>query len=83
MTTMPVLADLNLAWTWPVVGLALGATLLLVADLFVPRERKQLTAWLALAILVVAFLLNLASFTITDSAFFGMFVVDPSAPSST
>ncbi len=77
MTTMPVLADLNLAWTWPVVGLALGATLLLVADLFVPRERKQLTAWLALAILVVAFLLNLASFTVTDSAFFGMFVIDP------
>ena len=77
MTSMPVLADLNLAWTWPVVGLALGATLLLAADLFVPRERKQLTAWLALAILVVAFLLNLASFTVTDSAFFGLFVVDP------
>ena len=77
MTAMPVLADLNLAWTWPALSLGLGATLLLVADLFVPRERKALTAWLALAILAVAFLLNLASFTVTDSAFFGMFVVDP------
>ncbi len=77
MTDIPVLADLNLAWTWPVVGLGLGATLLLVADLFIPKERKQQTAWLALAILLVSFLLNLAAFTETDSAFFGMFVVDP------
>lgn len=77
MTTMPVLADLNLAWTWPVVGLALGATLLLVVDLFVPREQKQRTAWLALAILAAVFILNLAAFQVVDSAFFGMFVVDP------
>lgn len=77
MTTMPVLADLNLPWTWPVVGLGLGATLLLVADLFIPRERKQQTAWLALAILVAAFVLNLAAFPVVESAFFGMFVVDP------
>lgn len=77
MTTMPVLADLNLPWTWPVVGLGLGATLLLVADLFIPRERKQGTAWLALAILVAAFVLNLAAFPVVESAFFGMFVVDP------
>ena len=77
MPTMPVLADLNLPWTWPVVGLGLGATLLLVADLFIPRERKQQTAWLALAILVAAFVLNLAAFPMVESAFFGMFVVDP------
>lgn len=77
MTTIPVLADLNLPWTWPVVGLGLGATLLLVADLFIPRERKQQTAWLALAILVAAFVLNLAAFPVVESAFFGMFVVDP------
>ncbi len=77
MTTMPVLADLNLAWTWPVVGLALGATLLLVVDLFVPRAQKQRSAWLALAILAAVFILNLAAFQVVDSAFFGMFVVDP------
>ncbi|MBZ0304214.1 MAG: NADH-quinone oxidoreductase subunit N [Anaerolineae bacterium] len=72
----PTLADLNLAYTWPVVSLALGATLLLLADLFVPKDRKEITAWLAIAGLVVSFVLNLGVYSVTDVAFFGMFRAD-------
>lgn len=73
----PTLADLNLAYTWPVLSLALGATLLLIADLFVPKDRKEITGWLAIAGLVVSFILNLGAYNVTDDAFFGMFRVDP------
>ncbi len=72
----PTLADLNLAYTWPVASLALGATLLLVADLFVPKDRKVITAWLAIAGIAVSFILNLGAFNVTDEAFFGMFKID-------
>jgi NADH-quinone oxidoreductase subunit N len=72
----PTLADLNLAYTWPVLSLALGASLLLIADLFVPKDRKIITAWLAIAGIAVSFLLNLGAFTVVDTAFFGLFKVD-------
>ena len=72
----PTLADLNLAYTWPIASLALGATILLIADLFVPKGRKEITAWLAMAGIAVSFLLNLGAFNINDVAFFGMFRVD-------
>ncbi len=73
----PTLADLNLAYTWPVASLALGATILLLADLFVPKDRKEITAWLAIAGVVVSFVLNLGAYNVVDDAFFGMFRVDP------
>jgi NADH-quinone oxidoreductase subunit N len=73
----PTLADLNLAYTWPVLSLALGATFLLIADLFVPKDRKEITGWLAIAGLVVSFILNLGAYNMTEDAFFGMFRVDP------
>jgi NADH-quinone oxidoreductase subunit N len=73
----PTLADLNLAYTWPVISLALGATILLIIDLFVPKDRKNLTAWLAIAGLVVSFVLNLGAYNVVDDAFMGMFRVDP------
>ncbi len=72
----PTLADLNLAYTWPVASLALGASLLLVIDLFIPKDRKTLTAWLAIAGIIVSFVLNLGAYNVTDTAFFGMFRVD-------
>ena len=72
----PTLADLNLAYTWPVISLALGATLLLVIDVFIPKERKVWTAWLAIAGIVVSFILNLGAYMVNDEAFMGMFVVD-------
>ncbi len=73
----PTLADLNLAYTWPVMSLALGATILLIADLFVPKDRKEITGWLAIAGVIVSFILNLGAYNVTDNAFFGMFRVDP------
>jgi NADH-quinone oxidoreductase subunit N len=73
----PTLADLNLAYTWPVMSLALGATILLIADLFVPKDRKEITGWLAIAGIIVSFILNLGAYNVTDDAFFGMFRVDP------
>lgn len=73
----PNLADLNLAYTWPVLSLALGASLLLVIDLFVPKDRKNITAALAIVGLAVSFVLNLGAYNVVDVAFMGMFVIDP------
>ncbi len=76
MFEVPALADLNIGVALPVISLALGATILLVIDLFIPKDRKALTAWLALAGLTVSFVLNLALFNTSDTAFFGMFRAD-------
>jgi NADH-quinone oxidoreductase subunit N len=72
----PTLADLNLAYTWPVVSLAFWASGLLLVDLFIPKDRKNTTAWLAIAGLVVSFVLNLGAYNVVDEAFFGMFRID-------
>lgn len=76
MFEAPTLADLNLGVALPSISLALGATILLLLDLFIPKDRKTVTAWLAVAGLAVSFLLNLAVYNTQDSAFFGMFVND-------
>ena len=72
----PNLADLNLAYTWPVISLALGASILLLIDLFVPKDRKIVTAWLAIAGIAVSFVLNLGAYSANGQAFMGMFIVD-------
>ncbi len=77
MFEVPVLADLNLGVTLPSVFLALYATVLLAVDIFIPSEHKIRTAWLALAGIVVSFVLNLMTYNTVDSAFFGMFTADP------
>ncbi|MCB9450717.1 MAG: NADH-quinone oxidoreductase subunit N [Anaerolineaceae bacterium] len=76
MFQVPTIADLNLGLALPAISLALGACLLLLLDLFVPKERKEITAWLALAGIAVSFVLNLAVFNETGTAFMGMFAVD-------
>jgi NADH-quinone oxidoreductase subunit N len=76
MFEVPALADLNAGLALPVISLALGATILLVIDLFIPKDRKSLTAWLALVGLAVSFIFNLATFNTADTAFFGMFRAD-------
>lgn len=76
MFEVPTFADLNLGVALPVISLALGATVLLVIDLFIPRDRKALTAWLAMIGLGVSFALNLAVYNVSETAFFGMFRVD-------
>lgn len=70
----PSIADLNLGVALPGVSLAVWAVILLLIDLFV--KRKEVTAWLTIAGLVVAFVLNLALFNTHDTAFMGMFVAD-------
>ena len=77
MFQTPTLADLNLGVTLPSVFLALYATVLLLVDIFIPAEHKVRTAWLAIAGLVVTFILNLAVYSTVDEAFYGMFVADP------
>jgi NADH-quinone oxidoreductase subunit N len=77
MFTIPTLADLNMGVALPAIALALGATVLLLIDLFIPREQKTRTAWLAVAVLGIAFVLNLATYNTHEEAFLGAFVADP------
>ncbi len=82
MFTVPGLSDLNVAATLPSTLLALGACVLLVADLFVPKERKAITAWLALAVLGASLAVALLSLgDVVDlgtgeGAFFGLYIAD-------
>ncbi len=76
---VPTLAELNIAVALPAVGLALWACLLLLLDLFIPREDKYATALLALAGVAVHFVVNLHMFRLPDgehSAFGGMYAAD-------
>ena len=71
------LANANLTVTLPAVSLVLGTCVLLLVDLFIPKERKTWTAWLALAGLAVSFVINLIVYNPENSeAFGGMFVGD-------
>ncbi len=72
--TTPSLAELNLGVALPGISLALGAVILLLVDLFV--KRKEITAWLTIVGLAVAFVLNLAVYNAHEDAFLGMFVAD-------
>ncbi len=69
--------DLNLWATIPAILLAFGACVLFLIDVFVPKERKAITAGLALIIVVVSLILSLVSFGIRAKAFSGMFLADP------
>jgi NADH-quinone oxidoreductase subunit N len=77
MFETPVLADLNVGIALAPGFLALFATILLIVDLFVPRERKAYTAWAAIAGLAITFLINLANYNTVGEAYFGMFKADP------
>ena len=71
----PSLADLNLGVALPGISLAVWAVILLLIDLFV--KRKEVTAWLAIGGIVVAFVVNLLVFNQNQEAFMGMFIADP------
>ena len=73
---MPNLAELNLAATLPALSVAVWACVLLLADLFVPKDRKQVTAWLAAGGLGFAFVANLLMFNSNETAFMGMYQAD-------
>lgn len=82
MFQVPSLSDLNAAAALPVIILSLGACVFLIVDLFVPRDRKQITAWLTAAGLGVSLVLALLSladvvtFGNGDEVFFGSYVAD-------
>ena len=82
MFGLPSLSDLNIGAALPVILLVLGACILLVADLFIPRDRKRLTVALAafgiglplvLSLLSLGEVIDLGS---GDDAFTGMYRAD-------
>ncbi len=77
MFEVPSFEALNIGATLPAISLAIGATILLLIDvLFISKERKILTAYLAIAGVVVSFILNLFTFNQSIDAFMGMFAAD-------
>lgn len=77
MFSVPSFADLNVWMSAPGVVLAIGACLLLLIDvLLIPRDRKIVTAFLALGTIVFSFVVNLFTFNESGTAFLGMFAAD-------
>jgi NADH-quinone oxidoreductase subunit N len=74
---IPSLAELNVGAALPGIIIALGACILLVVDLFLPRNRKDLTAWLSLVTLAISFVVNLFTFNAGNQlALEGLFIAD-------
>jgi NADH-quinone oxidoreductase subunit N len=73
---VPSLSDLNLGVTVPAMSVAVWACILLLIDLWIPKDRKERTAWLAAGGLVFAFVINLFTFNSGETAFLGMFIAD-------
>jgi NADH-quinone oxidoreductase subunit N len=73
---LPSLSQLNLGVSVPAVSVAAWACILLLIDLWIPKDRKERTAWLAAGGLVFAFVVNLFTFNSGETAFLGMFVAD-------
>jgi NADH-quinone oxidoreductase subunit N len=74
---VPSLESLNLGAALPAVSLTFGVCVLLLVDLLlVPKDRKEITAWLAVAGVIVSFIVNLFTFNTHTEAFLGMFVAD-------
>ncbi|MEO1288278.1 MAG: proton-conducting transporter membrane subunit [Chloroflexota bacterium] len=75
--TLQTLVDFNLNIAFPAIWLASSVLILLLADLFLPEERKHWTPILALSFISVSFVMTLFNFSPEEtSAFGGMFVAD-------
>ena len=70
------LEALNFGAAFPAVSLALGACILFIVDLSVPKDRKHITANLALVGVVVSFLISATGLNASETAFYGRFLVD-------
>jgi NADH-quinone oxidoreductase subunit N len=70
------LAAMNIGVTFPALSLALGACILLIVDLSVPKERKEITLTLALIGVGVSFAITLLSLGERSTAFMGMYLAD-------
>jgi NADH-quinone oxidoreductase subunit N len=73
---IPSVAELNLGAAFPAISLVIGACILLMVDLFLPRNQKYLTPWLALIGVGISFVVNLFTFNSNSLALEGMFVAD-------
>src|SRR5579871_3608557 len=71
----PSFADLHLEVALPGILLAVWAVILLLLDLWV--KRKEMTGWLAIAGIVVVFVIDVLTYNNNQTAFLGMFVADP------
>lgn len=76
MFELPTLADLNLGATIPAMAVSLWACVILVIDLWIPKESKNRTAWLAAGGLVFAAVATLLTFNSGGEAFLGAFIGD-------
>ena len=82
MFDTPTFEALNVWAALPVISLAIGTCILLIADLFIPKDRKVYTAWLAAAGVITALVLSVVQagdiVAIGDegTALEGMFVAD-------
>ncbi|MFN8528011.1 MAG: NADH-quinone oxidoreductase subunit N [Anaerolineae bacterium] len=76
MLQIPSLEQLNLGISIPAMSVAVWACLLLLIDLWIPKEKKSRTAWLAAGGLVFAFVANLFTYNSSGEAFLGLFVAD-------
>jgi NADH-quinone oxidoreductase subunit N len=82
MFEVPSLSDLNAVATLPVSLLALGACIFMLVDLYIPKNRKYITAWLTAGGIGVSLILSLLMLTGVVSlgdgkqAFSGMFIAD-------
>ena len=66
----------NLVLILPIVVLTIWACALILVDLFIPKERKEITALLAALGLLVTLALVISQLGVSTSAFNGMFTVD-------
>jgi NADH-quinone oxidoreductase subunit N len=72
----PSFNDLNLSLTLPALSVAIWACVLLIADLWIPKGRKELTAWLTMGGLAFALVATLLIYRTPGEAFGGMFLAD-------
>lgn len=70
------LSTMNIGATLPALSLALGACILLIVDLSVPKDRKEITLTLSLIGVGVSFVITLLSLGENGSAFMGMYIAD-------
>ena len=70
------LADLNINAALPVIILLVGVGVILLADLFLNRERKHYVPLLSMAVVGISFVVTLLQFNEVGSSFFGMYIAD-------
>ena len=76
MLYIPTLEQLNMVAALPAIAVAVWACVLVLVDLFLPKERKGLIPWLVIGNLAFALVVTLLTFNSNSSAFLGMYRAD-------